>query len=565
MSVVERLTEQECYLWAILSDPSGLDQAEFLWVDAEHQEPTGEVDEDGNLLLDSEGEPVKKHTYCFRAWPFQWAWWRCEEPKQIDQCGRSVGKSLSIKVRGFAFAFLKPGSEMLLTAPEGNHLDAITDLIETQILNTRLSREMLVSSRSRIKHRPFHVNFANGARLMGRIPQRDGRGIKGQHPVWLELDEAQDYPDKGWIEIAETLKRASGGIWRSHGVTRGLRDYFYKFTQPQSGWKVHRFTAFHRPTWTEEEREAAMKQYGSRENPDYRRNLLGLHGDSQNPLFVLHRLAKCVDYDLSSDYNASEFTYLRLNNEMVVDHDDQILPLLDLPSSHTAKYKNFWIGMDVGYTNHPSEILVFAEVPNKDMGPTLKLVTRVKLERIRNGHQVQVMLYLMDFYKPLAFSMDKTGVGLPLFQDLQDAARKDRVLKGYLEKIKGYNFSSNIVVDFDDSIDYDPDLQDESEIYMRKNVLEYASDRLRGLVDERRLQLPYTPEGGEDVVAEFQGQTWSYDNNTMTTSGKKKSYSAGKFHALDAAKMAVLGYQQHGIEKALKQDKFVPIQDVFIY
>lgn len=565
MSVVERLTEEECYLWAILSDPSGLDQAEFLWVDAEHEEPSGEVDENGELILNSEGEPLKRHTYCFRAWPYQWAWWRCEDTKQIDACGRSVGKSLSIKVRGFAFAFLKPGQEMLLTAPEGNHLDAITDLIETQILNTRLSREMLVSSRSRIKHRPFHVNFANGARLMGRIPQRDGRGVKGQHPVWLELDEAQDYPDKGWIEITETLKRGSNGIWRSHGVTRGLRDYFYKYTQPESEWTVHRFTGMHRPTWTEEERQSAIKQYGSRENPDYRRNILGLHGDAQNPLFVLHRLAKCVDYDLSSDYNTSEFTYLRINNEMVVDNGDQILSLLDIPASHTAKYKNFWIGMDVGYTNHPSEILVFAEVPNKDTGPTLKLVTRVKLERIRNGHQVQVMLYLMDFYKPLAFSMDKTGVGLPLFQDLQDAARKDRVLKGYLEKIKGYNFSSNIVVDFDDSIDYDPDLQDESEIYMRKNVLEYASDRLRGLVDERRLQLPYTPEGGEDVVAEFQGQTWSYDNNTMTTSGKKKSYSAGKFHALDAAKMAVLGYQQHGIEKALKQDKFVPIQDVFIY
>ena len=134
-----------------------------------------------------------------------------------------------------------------------------------------------------------------------------------------------------------------------------------------------------------------------------------------------------------------------------------------------------------------------------------------------------------------------------------------------MDKIKGYNFSSNIVVDFDESIDFDPDLQDESELYVRKNVLEYASDRLRGLVDENRLLLPYTPEGGEDVVAEFQGQTWSYDSNTMTTSGRKKSYSQGKFHALDAAKMAVLGYQQHGIEKALKVERFTPVTDVFIY
>ena len=31
--VLDNLTEQEAYLFALLSDPSGLDQAEFLWVD----------------------------------------------------------------------------------------------------------------------------------------------------------------------------------------------------------------------------------------------------------------------------------------------------------------------------------------------------------------------------------------------------------------------------------------------------------------------------------------------------------------------------------------------------
>jgi len=66
-------------------------------------------------------------------------------------------------------------------------------------------------------------------------------GVKGLHPLWLELDEGQDYPDKGWIEIIETLKAGSeGAMWRAHGVTRGIRDYFFKLTQPDSGWKVHR-------------------------------------------------------------------------------------------------------------------------------------------------------------------------------------------------------------------------------------------------------------------------------------------------------------------------------------
>ena len=64
--VLEALTEEESFLFAILSDESGLDISEFLWYD-----PDGE---DG----------------CFRAWPFQWKWFRCRDPLQIDQAARAL-------------------------------------------------------------------------------------------------------------------------------------------------------------------------------------------------------------------------------------------------------------------------------------------------------------------------------------------------------------------------------------------------------------------------------------------------------------------------------------------
>lgn len=91
-----------------------------------------------------------------------------------------IGKVRNVmNLLGQGFPFNWPGQEMVITGPEGIHVDAITDLIETQILDTQLSRFMLAGGRSQIKHRPFHINFANGARIMGRIPQRDGRGVKG--------------------------------------------------------------------------------------------------------------------------------------------------------------------------------------------------------------------------------------------------------------------------------------------------------------------------------------------------------------------------------------------------
>lgn len=539
MSVVEKLSEEECYLLAILSDESGLDQAEFSWTDAEHD----------NL--------------CFRGWDFQWGWWRDSSSLVIDQCGRSVGKSLSIKVRSYAFPFIHPGQEMVITAPEGNHLDAVTDVIETAFLDNRLGKEMLRNARGNgIKHRPFHMNFANGARIMGRIPQRDGRGVKGIHPVWLELDEAQDYPDKGWIEIFETVKHGTqGAMWRAHGVTRGMRDYFFKFTQDDSGWKVNRYTAMHRPTWTPEERESKIAHYGSRDHPDYRRNVLGLHGDATNPIFVLNRLMACVDKVVASDYNENIYQHLKISNEKILEYDDDILPLLDFPQSHLHSKAN-WIGMDVGYTNDPSEILVFSEEEDKKLGSKLRLISRISLDRVAHEHQVATILWLINFYKPKAFAMDKTGLGLPLFQDIQHRAKNDQAIKSFLDIIKGYNFSEKILVDFDDSIQVDEFRGDrEKEAGLKRLVLEYSTDKLRDLVDSKRLILP---DADKELIGEFQGQTYVFDKSTMDMYGRRRIFSAGTFHALDAARMAALGWAQYGIDQMVKKEVFKPTTMVFI-
>lgn len=532
MAVLEKPTEEECYLWALLSDPSGLDLAEFCMTDKT---------QDDN---------------CFRAWPFQWKWWRDESLYQIDSAARSVGKSLSIKLRTMVFPIIHPGEEMLITAPEGNHLDAVTDAVETAFMNCRLIEELISKKRrGGITHRPFHVSFANGSRIMGRIPQITGRGLKGQHPLWLELDEAQDYPDQGWVEIFETIKQETpGAMWRAHGVTRGLRDYFYKFTQPDSGWKIHKITAMHRPGWNDATRESQISKYGSRDHPDYRRNINGEHGDATNPLFVLHRLMACIDREQDSFYNQSEYYNIKITNEMVLDTGDSITPWLSMPATH-EKYDRFWLGMDVGYTNDPSVVVIFAE--DKKKGESLlKLIGQIKMERISNPHQVEAIMHLLDFYSPIAFSMDKTGNGLPLFQDLQGLIAKTK-----LEKIKGYNFSQKILVDFDDTIEVDEYREDAvKKAGIMANVLEYASDKLRYMVDNEKMLLPWDKE----LIAEFQAPTWVHNKAGVDSYGRRKLYSKGGFHTLDATRMAVLGHAQFAIEAMMKTDKQEPVMDIFI-
>lgn len=546
--VIEDLSEREAALWAILNDTSGLDLAEFSW----HEASDHDTD------------------HCFRARDYQWAWFRATDPLQIDQCARSVGKSLSIKLRAFAFPFLWPDQEMLITAPELNHLEAIVELIEGKFYDTRLGREMLITKRGGVTHRPFSMKFNNGARIMGRIPQKDGKGVKGVHPMWLELDEAQDYPEKGWVELQQTLKRGiQGAVWRAHGVTKGVRDYFYKFTtDAKSKWVVHRFTGMHRPDWTDEERQESIDFYGSKDNPDYKRNILGEHGDATNPLFVLTRLMKCVDDITESAYNADEYTFIKLDPEKIDDLGGQIEPLVDLPTSHTAKYNSFWCGMDVGFTHDPSEILVFAEyLPkgeevtlNKKMkkalpteGATrLKLLTRIQLRRIGSPDQVRVIKKIIDHYQPKAFAMDATGNGLPLFQHVQEE------YPGYVDFIKGYKFNAKILVDFDQRAVIDEFTGDpEKDAAIERVVVEYAQDKLRELVDKERLWLPWDKE----LIGEFQGQTYTIERNTMDPYGRRR-FSTGSFHCLDAARMAVLGWKQFAIEELTAKGRQEDVIDI---
>lgn len=554
--VLEALTEEEACLWAILQDVSGLDQAEFLWYDSST--------DDG----------------CFRAWPFQWTWWRCNDGYQIDQCARSVGKSLSIKVRGFAFPFLFPGQEMVITAPELVHLEPIVGLVENQIYNTRLSSEMMMKGKSAVTHRPFQMNFANDARLIGRIPQRDGKGVKGIHPIWLELDEAQDYPHQGWTELTETLKRGfEGAVWRAHGVTRGLRDDFFEYTQdkPDNHWTIHRYPAMFRPNWTDEERQEKIKQYGSSDDPDYRRNVLGLHGDATNPLFVLTRLMRCVDDDPLTDYNVDEYTKYQIKDESLGHAGGDIAAMLDYPSRH-LKYLGadpkkqkaiYWVGMDVGYTVDPTEILVWVEYRHKpnDEFTTMRLLTRVALTRIGHTDQIKAILHTIDFYKPKVWAMDRGGLGQPLTQEIQEwyqAASegdpggivpgwaKQYNLKDSLSRLKGYNFSEKIIVDFDPLYELE-DTDEVTDAAQRRNTKEYASDKLRALVDSHRIELPWD----EELLKQWQGGTWTSAKGMQDQYGRR-IFSKGNDHTLDAGRFFALGWAQYGIEEILNQDRSAP-------
>lgn len=576
VSEVQPLTEEECYLATILLDKSGIDIAEFMWYAPEN--PDG----------------------CWRAWPFQWGWWRCDDALQIDQSSRSCGKSMGIKVRMFAFPLVFPNQEATITAPELVHLEPIIQKIEQQFEATRLGRELRKKPPT---HRPFMYEFKNGARIIGRIPQRDGKGVKGIHPLVLEQDEASDYPEPGWKELIETRLQGSDSVWRAHGVTRGMgTDSFYKrsehgqddaplrFVTRTGQTTVHRIVAMARPTWSDRERQEKIIEYGSKDDPDYRRNILGAHGDAQSPIFVLSRLMKCVDDDPSSEYNVEDYWRVSIKDSEIA-RMREMNPNFDLinmfvpPPTH-ASYKTIWMGADLGWTTDPTEILIGAEYPldgdektvtraRKKAQPKtganrLKIIGRITLNRIATPDQVEIFMTLIDAYRPKVFAMDSTGAGLPIFQSIQrrleDASRTGSArAKQAVHAIRGYNFSSKILAEFDESIDDDPKWTLEDKIKekgIKRDVLELSTDVLRSYVDEERLWLPWDL----NLIEQFRAQTFAINKNNRDQYGRKRIFSNGNFHALDAARMLALGHSQYAIESLLraKEPATPPVLDVFM-
>lgn len=541
MSAIAMLDEEEMYLAAILDDPSGIELAEFCWIDEEN--PTG----------------------CFRVWDYQWSWYHDENTFQIDQAGRSLGKSVGITMRAFAFPFVYPGQEMLITAPELNHLRPLTDKVEALFLNVRLGRELLPRTKGAgINHQPqFQARFVNGARIFSRLPNRDGKGVKGMHPLVLEADEMQDYPEAGWTELIETMKAGSEGAqWRCHGVSRGVRDTYYRMTtgeNPDLPFKVHRFMAPHRPTWSDQERRSKIAIYGGTEdNVDYRRNIFGEHGDTHNPVFVLARLMACVRITESAwaeEYNSSVYYKVKINDEQLRKTGMPIEGFLDnIPGTHLSEdYTAYWAGMDVGFTNDPSEILVFG-VTKKD--GILRLLLRVQLQRISAPDQSKVIATIFSTYgkRLRAFSLDKTGNGLPIFQE----ARRGGRLEAWAGRLKGYGFSEKRAVEFDDR----PLERNEKpeDAVIEKNVVDYSTDELRILVDTKRIELPYDLE----LLTEWQGQQVTQVKDMGSAGAVKRKYSDGGFHTLDAGRCMILGKSLEAMEAILDRPRRQgPVLDQF--
>jgi len=515
---------------------------------------------------------------CYTVRDYQYPLFRPKRNYNISPCARDVGKTESIKARAVSHVFRRLGEDMLVTAPQLIHLDPLTQQIERRLTETRLTRDFLKrdAQKTGITHKPFQCDFLDGTRIIGRIPHIDGKGVKGQHVVDLLIDEAQDYSEGGWTEVFPTVMKDHTGPEGSYDFTMtfygvhaaGQGGTFGRLAK-SSSYSVTNITRLQTLKWSKEEKNATAAMYGGTNSPDYRRNVLGEPGQAFNQFFATARLMACMDQDPDSRYNTSVFQAQELQAEEVdktLGDGRDASELLDLPENIGQQV---YAGMDVGLINDPTVVMVFAVMPDQHRKQRLQLIRMFHLWRFREKQIRQITYRIARQYGQTlrSFGQDITGLGLPLYQAMEDDEECPTHLK---EVAQGYMFNAKLPVSVDKNYvsEQGQQLVDQyghivevvrdkwtgaETLVARMTMIEASTRYLRGFVDSGFLLLPFH----DKLIADFQGET----EQRVKAMGLLKKRPGGAFHMLDAARAMAMGYHAAQIEEMVYARPQQPVFD----
>ena len=173
----------------------------------------------------------------------------------------------------------------------------------------------------------------------------------------------------------------------------------------------------------------------------------------------------------------------------------------------------YWLGGDLGYTNDPTELLLFEE----DENGVLSLLLRVHAEHVPYPVISDLISLIDRVYNPLGIGLDRGGNGAAVEQELQ---RLDKYSNNYFAgRLVGYDFGGSIAL-----------WEDENGRAIRKPVKEQMTAVINKALNAGKLKLP---KGDPEIEDQLCGQTYVMNNGKII-------YSKGDDHCVDAMRCALL-------------------------
>ena len=425
------------------------------------------------------------------------------------------------------YAFTTRGGQGLVAAPHQGHLDTVIEEVEFQLQASEdLGASVAANSQGRpkITRKPyFRIEFTNGSAIYFRPAGAYGDAFRSLHVGRVWVDEGAWLSERAWRALRQCLK--AGGVLRIYSTPNGLRNTtYYRLTQSPA-WKVFRWPSWLNPSW-DAGREAELEEfYGGKGTPGWQHEVAGEHGRPSYGAFNLEYLNLCrVDVE---EYRKVTIMGDDLRGcESEEEASDRIETMLNLaPEDGT-----YWIGGDLGYTNDPTELVVFRETRSEER-TRARLVLRVRMERVAYPHISAAIAILDRCYGPMGIGVDKGGNGLAVVQELTTL---DRYRGRDMEKrLRGYDFGGSVTVAVQDGRP------------LKKRAKEHMTSLVNRALQRRELQLP---AGDVEIEDEFTTHTYTLSNGNVV-------YSKGNDHIVDAVRCAMLVRDQERLDRL---DEVVP-------
>jgi hypothetical protein len=246
---------------------------------------------------------------------------------------------------------------------------------------------------------------------------------------------------------------------------------------------------------------------------------------------------------------------------------------LDIPSNTDYDY---WIGSDLGLTDSPTVISVFAE-GMWGKKKRLALVRKYTLERFRT-RQIRETFYTLAWEMGVQLKgvgIDMTGLGFPIFQEMED----DELCPPRLKQIAaGYMFNAKV------EVAVDKDLVTENQGVLRDhlgNMVKVIEDEygnptgfvtmmpfiaastryIREDIDSGFYLLPFDTDVTSDMLQESKQRVERIGVRGESSGGGPQK-KGDRFHILDSFRAMAYRRRQDDILAALKTDEAEPVFEI---
>lgn len=517
----------------------------------------------------------------YEYWGYQRSSIRSWYQDVIHQDGAEVGKTREIvglilwgMCTAMAGTVLRPS--MLVAAPQQTHLDEIIMAMEEH-----LGAQQDASGRKPLIHRfwrepkrtPHYLAKFVTPRGAGRVYFRpaghDGEAFRGVHVNALALfdEAAKAKRNVIWSEFFRAM--LPGCRRRIYSVPDGDNTTrYYAMTQEaklrlepeEQGLRLIRWSKalMPPPFWTSERQRHFVQLYNGADSPGYQRNVLGNHGQQENPVWPWETLEPNVldvpEYRALKLFENAQERSLHVEayrielgmvegkkTQNVVHLDDRYLESDDF---HTRKrdelrdavrrllrgvFQNlgsgvYWGGADLGFAKDPTEIMLWREV-----GSEMRRVVRISARGVTYDVQCELIFCLDELFGFNAnWGVDFGSAGTSVVQDLQN--REEYADGRYDERLTGFYFATAVdALAEDGSVLEEEDPKTGEPKPVRIPAKELATNLITTRFQRLGVAMPYDP----DVVAD-------YMNHTAREGAKHRIFSKQNDHSIDADRVAWL-------------------------